>query len=101
MTNRRRKQHSTAKPCPETNRCVLLALFAALSAGQVLHLFLVDLDLPGLLHLITQVGDKQAEKLLLLVLQKRIADLVFLGGKVLRSRFLLLQERQDGARAAV
>src|SRR6266849_8238850 len=101
MTTDKYELLSAALKCCCTQNHSLLALFTALSAGQVLHLFLVDLDLSGLLHLLAQVDDKQAEKLLLLVLQKQIAGLIFLRGKILRSRSLLLQEGQNRAGGAV
>src|SRR5579864_7581916 len=49
----------------------LKALFAAtLTAGEILHLLFVQLDLARLLHLLTQIDQKHPEQFLLLGAQQ-------------------------------
>ena len=61
----------------------LLSLFLSLRSGQIFHLVLIDFDLPRLLQLGAQVGEEQTKDLLLLALEKPVADLVLLGLEVL------------------
>src|SRR5580704_1442268 len=76
----------------------LKALFAAtLTAGEILHLLFVQLDLARLLHLLTQIDQKHPEQFLLLGAQQRVSDLVFLRGKVLVGRLLPFEHRQHHA----
>src|SRR5438128_10338399 len=64
-------------------------------ATQSLHFFLVDFYLAGLLHLLAQVGDEQAKQLVLLLLQQRISNFVFLGCEVGVRGLLLLEHLED------
>src|SRR5437868_12314269 len=63
-------------------------------AGQGLHLFLVDLDLAGFLHLIAQVGYKESEDLLLLALEELVTNLVALARVIGVGRLLRLCYRE-------
>src|SRR5438876_11519753 len=79
----------------------LLAFFRSLRAAQAFHLVLVDLDFARFFHLVAQVRYEKPEKLLLFTLKERVANLILLGGKILRRRLLLLQQSQDSAGVAI
>src|ERR1700722_10079289 len=66
-------------------------------ATQSFHFFLVDLDLPRLLHLVAKARNEKAEKFLLLALQQRVADLIALGGIIGVGGLVILQQRKDHA----
>ena len=64
-------------------RRALLSLFPAWARVSCFISSSIDLDLARLLHLVAQIPDEQAENFLLLALQQRITNLVFLGREIL------------------
>src|SRR5208282_609585 len=77
-----------------------LRTFLSTLAGQVFHLFLIDLKPFGFFHVPAQVGNEQAEQIVLLAFEERLADIVLLFGEFLFRRRLFFEQLSDHAIAA-
>src|SRR3984957_11397725 len=72
-----------------------LGTFLPTLPRQVLHFFLIDLELVGILHILAEVRDEQAEEIVLLSLEQSLANFVFLGCKILICRRLFFHKLSD------
>jgi len=61
----------------------LLRTFLRALPRQVFHLFLIDLEAVGFFHVLRRFVTEQAEQIVLLGFEQRLANFVFLGGKLL------------------